>query len=666
MMIKRILQLFVLLVFAGSLPLQAQELAPVTVDIWSGHARITTEQAQVMFTSSPLSLKIASGGVVRAQFTANQLFSYQRDGDVVVPEEVKTLHRQYNGFLAELTEAGSETIVATLGVTMDQTGHLRVDLTPTPEGADEILVNLEQSKNEHYYGLGDLWHTPSVDVKGAAVELMDHSGTPDECNWVPFFMSTKGYGIFIDSAYPATIDFGKSDPARTILEFQAPTLSMHLWAGETMRDVLPQYLDYTGYPPMPPDWVFLPQKWRDAGTWDDVWEDVEMMQKNDMPLGAVWLDRPWMLGGYSSDDYLFDEKRYPNPEENIHKLHSMGIRLLVWGCDFLTSDSKYYQEGVKNNYFVGGFGPQNRQTDTDRHIVDLANPEAREWFKNIIKNALRMGVDGIKLDRGQNYPLNVTPPSGRDPRAMHNYHAYLMVKTFAEALQEVRGKDYQLTPRAGWAGTQAWTEKWPGDMDSDFSHDQGLPAVIRAQSAAGLTGFAYWGSDIGGYGSRTPKTVFVRWLEHGVFSPIMQTPGKGDHNNSPFSWDDETTRIYKFYAQLRQKMIPYIVRQAEIAHTTGTPMVRHLAWSWPDDPEVHSKDYEYMFGEDLLVACIISESNTREVYLPAGTWVDFWNRDRTIQGPTTLTVTMPLSKIPLYIRKNATFDFELPDVQLPE
>jgi alpha-D-xyloside xylohydrolase len=297
--------------------------------------------------------------------------------------------------------------------------------------------------------------------------------------------------------------------------------------------------------------------------------------------------------------------------------------------------------------------------------VDFANPDAREWFKGIIRNALELGVDGVKLDRGQNYPLNVTPPSGRDPRAMHNYHAYLMVKTYAEVLEEERGRDYQLTPRAGWAGTQSWTMKWPGDMDSDLSHDRGLPAVIRAQSAAGLTGFAFWGSDIGGYGPELSKEVFVRWLQHGVFSPLMQMPGKGNHEDVPFSWDEETVRIYEWYARLRKKMLPYILKQAEKAHHTGTPMVRHLAWSWEDDPEVHSRDYQYMFGDDLLVACVVDLSETREVYLPEGEWVDFWNRDRVLTGPKTIMERVPLSRIPLYIRKEAAFEFELPDLPLP-
>jgi hypothetical protein len=109
---------------------------------------------------------------------------------------------------------------------------------------------------------------------------------------------------------------------------------------------------------------------------------------------------------------------------------------------------------------------------TDDFIFDeVRYPEARDRIRELHD----LGVDGVKLDRGQSYPLNVTPPSGRDPRAMHNHHGYLMVKTYAEALQEARGRDYQLTPRAGAAGTQSWTVKWPGDMDSDRD-SRGVPA----------------------------------------------------------------------------------------------------------------------------------------------------------------------------------------------
>ncbi len=654
----------IILLFLGSFNVKnllAKPAKPIKVDIWSGNALISNEVVQVRFSSNPLSITIKRGNQVVLR-SANQKFlsANSGKGDYLF-KGTNVIHRLYRGFRAELISPDDRQ--ASLEVTMDPTGQIQIEVDPEANGTKGITVNLLQKAEEHYYGLGDVWHTQHVDLKGSKVVLWDKSGTPDECNWVPFYMSTVGYGIFIDNSYYGYINFGKISKNTTTIHFDAPSLSMHIWTGRTMKDILPQYLDYTGYPPVPPKWTFLPQKWRDEGNWDVVFKDVHMMKKNDMPLGAVWLDRPWMRGGYGSDDFIFDKQRYPEPKKHIQELHDMRIHVIVWGCDFLTEDSKYYKEGKRKHYFVGGSATVADRLQ--RHIIDFANPDARKWFEDIIKNALNLGVDGIKLDRGQEYPVSVTPPSGRDPKAMHNYHAYLMVKTYAEALQEVRGKDYLLIPRAGWAGTQRWSMKWPGDMKSNFSHDQGLPAVIRAQSDAGLTGFALWGSDIGGYSSKLSKNVFIRWLEAGTFSPLMEIPGKGNHKDAPFSWDKGTIKIYKFYAQLRKNMIPYLMDMARKAHTKGAPIVRHLAWNWPNDPHVHILDYEYMFGDDLLVAAVVKKTKTRKVYLPRGKWIDFWNQNHIITGPKTITVKVPLWKIPLFIHKGSKYKFERPDIKLP-
>ena len=662
---KHLISLWFLLLI--SICMNARGIKPVEVSIWSNQAKLSNGEVEVQFTGNPLSLKIVFNDQEKVSFLEETPIELQYQEGVISLTSVHYIYRRYRGFVAELSDEQGGDVYADLQVLLDPSGHISMELLPrNKDKIDGIKVYLDQSADEHYYGLGDLWYTESVDVKGERIHMYNQTGTPDQCNYVPFFMSTGGYGLFIDNAYPGYIDFGQTSAGQTILDYPSRELSLHFWTGNDMKEILPQYLDFTGYPPMPPEWVFLPQKWRDESNWEEVFEDVNRMKAHDMPLSAMWLDRPWMHGDYGSDDFIFDKERYPNPEEHIQKLHDMDVRLLVWGCDFLTEDSKYFEEAQQKDYFVGGFGPQNEQNDLGRYLIDFANPEAREWFKDMIKDALKMGVDGIKLDRGQNYPLTVTPPSGRAPQAMHNYHSYLMVKTYAEALEEVRGDDYQFTPRAGWAGTQQWTVKWPGDLESNLDDDQGLPAVVRAQTAAGMTGFAFWGPDIPGYGSECSKLAFVRMVQQGTFSPLMQLAGKGDHNDVPFSWDEEAVQIYKFYAQLREKMLPYLLKYAEIAHKEGIPMVRHLALNWPDDPHVHNRTYQYMFGDELLVAPVVKESNTREIYLPEGVWVDFWDRDQVIKGPKTLTETVPLSQIPLYIKANAEFDFPLPETELPK
>ncbi len=163
-----------------------------------------------------------------------------------------------------------------------------------------------------------------------------------------------------------------------------------------------------------------------------------------------------------------------------------------------------------------------------------------------------------------------------------------------------------------------------------------------------------------GYGRNASKVLAVRWLQQGVFSPLLQIVGKGNHLDVPFSWDQEATDIAKSFIQLRMKLLPYIKAQAVKAHEKGVPMVRHLAWDWPKDPAVHNKDYQYMFGDDLLVACMVDESNAREVYFPEGEWIDFWDRTRTIKGPTVVKEDVPLSRFPIYIRKGATHEIPLP------
>lgn len=656
---------FLSLVILSYSNLYAQTEKPVSVDIWNGKAMIEQGDVKVKYYSHPLRLMIKNEGQTVLK-SAKQPFLAAIDGENnYVFSGTNKIHRLYKGFRAELKGPAGQR--AYFEVTMGSGGGVQIEIIPFKD-TKGITVNLRQSSDEHYYGLGDAWLTTHVDLKGSKVELWNEPGTPDEGSWVPFFMSTAGYGLFIDNSYRGTIDFGKTDKDVTSIHFEAPSLTMHVWTGKSMKDILPQYLSFTGYSPVPPKWSFLPQKWRDEGTWKEVFEDVRLMKKHNMPLGAVWIDRPWMLGPKGNNDYIFDKKRYPNPKKHIKKLNEMGIHVLVWGADFLTKDSKYFEEGLINHYFVNGYGKSNDVPELyKKHFyIDFANPEAREWFKGIIKNVIKMGVDGFKVDRGQLYPVHITPPSGRDPKAMHNYHAYLMIKTYAKALQEVLGNDYQLTPRAGWAGTQQWTMKWPGDMASDFSHDAGLPAVVRAQMSAGLTGFALWGSDIGGFGSQVTKELFIRWLEFGVFSPLMETVGKGNHKDAPFSWDEETVKVYKFYAQLRKNMVPYLMDMARKAHKTGAPIARHLAWNWPNDSKVHSLDYEYMFGDALLVAPVVEkDARSRKVYLPEGKWVDFWNRDRIIEGPTTITVKVPLWKIPLFIRKGSHYTFEIPDVEWP-
>jgi len=518
---------------------------------------------------------------------------------------------------------------------------------------DESPIWIEQRlpciDNEHFYGLGDVWHTGSVDLRGKEVWMWARGGTPDECSYVPFFMSTAGYGMFFDEPREGYFDFGSGEPGVVSVRFRARRLHNYVFVGSTLLGTLKQYLDLTGYPPLPPDWTLGCQHWWNDSNEQQIYEHTRMFLDHGIPLSAIWIDRPWMLGGDGSQDFIFDPGRFPDAPRLIEWMHDHGMRVMVWACDYMKPDSRDYAEAEARGYLLSPGG---------KSVFDFANPEAREWWKARIKRVLDLGIDGIKLDRGQSVPADAIYANGLTGAEMHNYHGYLMVRTYWEALREARGDDFQLTPRAGWAGTQAMSIKWPGDMASNFSIGNGLGAVIITQQTAAATGFAFWGSDIGGFGRNPSKECYLRWLEFGCFSPLMEIVTKGDPAR-PFRYDEEAIEITRKYARLRKAMLPYLKATARQAHEQGVPMVRPLGLVYQGDQRAHEQSFEYMFGDALLVAPMYEPGTEREVYLPAGDWVDFWEPTKTYRGPTDLRLTVPLDRIPVFVKAGERHPLEM-------
>lgn len=565
---------------------------------------------------------------------------------------VDEARRRFSGALLDIVTAAGQD--AWLSIDRIRPGHLTFDLVPSAP-AEAIEVRLPIGEGEHFYGLGDVWGTESVDLRGHAVHLRVEQGTPDECSYVPFFWSTAGYGIFFDEARDAVLDFGRSTPGTLSARFATGRLRWHLFLGTSPMETIRRYLDYTGYPPAVPDWALLPQQWRNEGTWEGVWEDVEYHEEAGIPLGAVWIDRPWALGGYGSDDFVFDPVRYPDPEENIRGLHERGIRVLVWGCDFITEDAQSLAYALENRYV-------DTRPSLGRRHVDFSNPNARAWWKGEIRKVLDLGVDGIKLDRGQTLPMDAEFLSGAEPAELHNFHGYLMCRTYWEALREARGDDFQFVPRAGWAGSQAWSMKWPGDLSSSLSGKNGLGSALFAMQTAAMTGFAFWGPDIGGFeGQTVPEDTFIRWIQLGAFSPLMQTCGRGNYPAGAWDIGPRAVAAYRFYGQLRGRLFPYLRKVADEAHTTGMPMVRPLALVYPDDDRALACPDEYLFGPDILVAPVHTSGTQREVYLPEGTWLDWWDMNRSVTGPATEPVDLPLERFPLYLRAGSELAEDIGD-----
>ena len=297
--------------------------------------------------------------------------------------------------------------------------------------------------------------------------------------------------------------------------------------------------------------------------------------------------------------------------------------------------------------------------------IDFTHPAAVAWWQAHIRRIARMGVDGFKTDFGEQVPDDAMFFDGRTGRELHNLFPRLYNQATYEAMSQVTHG--VLLARSAWEGSQATCAIWAGDQSSDFGPATGLPSVMVAAQSAGISGFPFWASDIGGYFGTPTEEVFIRWIQFGAFSPIMQIHGLG--LREPWNFSERVLDIYRLYAQLHLDLFPYLFTYAHRASETGLPIIRALALEFPDDPGVWGDvaEHEYCFGSELLVAPVYwGGDRFRFTYLPRGPWRDFWS-GRAYQGGALVRLPAELDMLPVLARAGAIVPFldPSPETLLP-
>ena len=531
----------------------------------------------------------------------------------------------------------------------------------------------------------------SLDRRGEIVEMKVR---PTIALYAPFYQSSRGYGVAALGTTIGSFDVARTDPAALSFRFEtgrsgaSRVLAYLLIAGPRHATILDEYTAVTGRPFAPPDWAFLPWRYRDelpAGGTSlldgvpvnaTVAEDVNMLEWLDIPLGVYLFDRPWAVdttdAGFGYSRFLWDADRFPNTRSMVSSLRRRGVRILVWGSTFACGSapgdngrtaerSGYLAPGSEGSPLCGNAG------DGD-FILDVTNPAARAFLRD---RAARFfagwQIDGVKLDRGEEFIPSGTDDvwfDGRNGREVRNAYPVLQAELFHDALARARGDDFLVIARAAYTGAQRHAIFWGGDAPGSTSFgggpgtDLGLRDSILGQLRAAFLGYPIWGSDIGGYYEFKDRDVFARWIEFGAFSGIMNVGGKGTH--APWdmptepAWDEEMIGIYRKYSKLRVRLQPYLVAAAREAARTGMPIARPLVFLDPSDPNLRNVWDEYLFGPDLLVAPVWrTGQRERQVYLPRGSWRSYWDPTERHEGPVTVTVPVPLDSIPVYVRGDA-------------
>ncbi|HEY1787560.1 MAG TPA: TIM-barrel domain-containing protein [Verrucomicrobiae bacterium] len=476
------------------------------------------------------------------------------------------------------------------------------------------------SPGEKIFGCGESF--TSFDKRGQKIVLWadDANGIQNQQMYkpIPFFMSNRGYGMFLHASTPMTLDFGNSFSGVNSMMVGDDELDLFVFLG-TPRQILDEYTKLTGKSPLPPLWSF--GLWMSRCTYNNenqVRDIASRLRANRIPCDVLHLDTGWFETDWECD-YEFSKGRFPDPGKMLANLKDEGFRVSCWQLPYFVPKNKLFPELVEKNLVVRD--AKGNLPDEDA-VLDFSNPETVSWYQDKLAGLLKLGVSAIKVDFGEAAPTYGIYADGRTGFYEHNLYPLRYNKAVAEITKQVTG-DNIIWARSAWAGSQRYPIHWGGDAEST---DDGMSAELRGGLSFGLSGFSFWSHDVGGFTASSvdamDKDLFARWLAFGMLSSHSRCHGEAP--KEPWNYGNAFMDKFRAIDEMKYRLMPYVYAQAKDSSEHGLPMVRALFVEFPDDPGSWLVDDEYLFGSSVLVAPLMHENATgRNVYLPPGNWIDY-------------------------------------------
>ena len=498
----------------------------------------------------------------------------------------------------------------------------QVKFTPfsfVKKGSDNSrLINpvFTLAADEMIFGCGE--SATSLNKVGQKVNLFvtDPQGPETDQMYkpIPFFMSNRGYGMFMHTSAPVTCDFGATYIGLNKLFMGDENLDLFIFFGEPAT-ILDEYTDLVGKPAMPPLWSF--------GTWmsrityfsqEEGYEVAKNIREGEYPCDVIHFDTGWFETDWQCD-YKFSS-RFSDAAKMIDDLKKDGFHISLWQLPYFTPKNPYFQELIDNDMYVKNGKGGLPYEDV---CLDFSNPATVEWYQSKLAGLLELGVGAIKVDFGEAAPLDGIYASGKSGWYEHNLYPLRYNKAVQEITKEVTG-DNIMWARSAWAGSQRYPLHWGGDAATT---NTGMLGTLRAGLSFGLSGFAFWSHDMGGFVKSTPEDLYCRWIPFGFLT--SHTRAHGAPPTEPWLYESERVQnTFRLSAEMKYKLMPYVYAQAKECTEKGLSMTRPLFMEFPNDPASWRVETEYMFGSQILVAPLMETGITeREVYVPEGKWIDY-------------------------------------------
>lgn len=432
---------------------------------------------------------------------------------------------------------------------------------------------------------------------------------------IPFFMSNRGYGMFMHTSAPVTCDFGATYIGLNKMFMGDENLDLFVFFGEP-KDILDEYTDLVGKPGMPPLWSF--GTWMSRITYFSEKEGYDVaanIRKNKYPCDVIHFDTGWFDVDWQCD-YKFSENRFQNPQQMLKDLRSQGFHVCLWQLPYFTPKNRYFSELIEKDMYVKN---GNGELPYEDVVLDFSNPETVKWYQDKLAGLLNIGVSAIKVDFGEAAPLNGIYASGKSGWYEHNLYPVRYDMAVSEITKKLHNENI-MWARAAWAGSQRYPLHWGGDAATT---NTGLLGTLRAGLSFGLSGFSFWSHDMSRFVKSTPEDLYCRWIPFGFLT--SHTRAHGAPPTEPWLYDSKRVQdVFRKSAEMKYRLMPYVYAQAKECTEKGLPMLRALFVEFPDDPGAWKVDDEYLFGSQILVAPLLESGMTgRTVYLPEGKWIDY-------------------------------------------
>ena len=589
------------------------------------------EEQPLTVTSDEEKRTVTSGGLTLEIGKKNWYMAYRRGNEVITRSAAKDLACMKTDWKGDAYDKGDGTET-----------YMRQQLTM---GVGELI-----------YGLGERF--TAFTKNGQSVAIWNEDGgtsTYQSYKNIPFYISNKGYGVFVNHSEKVEFEIGTEQVTKTAFSVEGGYLDYYLFNGPSMKEVLERYTDLTGKPSLPAPWTFglwLSTSFTTNYDEETVMSFVDGMLDRGIPLRTFHFDCFWMKE-FHWTDFVWDSRVFPDPKGMLSRIKAKGLNICVWINPYIAQESCLFAEGMEKGYFVKRTNGDVWQWDMwqpGMALVDFTNPDACTWYQEKLAGLLDMGVDCFKTDFGERIPVDgIEYFDHSDAKKMHNYYTYLYNKTVYDILEKKRGKgEAVLFARSATVGGQKFPVHWGGDCWSDY---ESMEESLRGGLSLLMSGFGFWAHDIGGFESTSTPDVYKRWVAFGLLSSHSRLHGSTSYR-VPWAYDEEAVDVVRFFTRLKARLMPYLYKTAIQANKTGVPTMRSMVLEFTEDRTCHYVDKQYMLGDSLLVAPIFNEESLADYYLPAGRWTDFFTGE-VKEGGRWIQEKHGYLSVPLLVKENS-------------